>query len=188
MGRLIIKSIVKKIKIGTDANMAFHKFLNEFNQWWPKEYTWSQDKLKDIWIDGKENRLCTEIGPYGFRCDWGRVIKLIENKKIEIKWQINSKREPVPDPNKASDVKVKFVSNEDTTTIELEHLNFENHGNGAKDYRKWWIQNKDGTIFWAAIRDIARKNKEWIYQAAASPASACACGWMFTWFKRCEVL
>lgn len=92
--------------------------------------------MKDIWIDGKENRLCTEIGPYGFRCDWGRVIKLIENKKIEIKWQINSKREPVPDPNKASDVKVKFVSNEDTTTIELEHLNFENHGNGAKDYRK----------------------------------------------------
>ena len=64
--------------------------MNELNEWWPKEYTWSQDKLKEIRINGQKDGLCTEIGPYGFRCDWGRVTELTENEKIKLKWQIRA--------------------------------------------------------------------------------------------------
>lgn len=99
-----MKGITKRLKIGIPSDIAFKKFVNELNKWWPKKYTWSQDKLEDIWIDGQKDGFCTEIGPYGFRCDWGRVTDLTENKKIMIKWQISPKREPVPNPEKASDL------------------------------------------------------------------------------------
>lgn len=129
-----MKKIFKTLQIDAPAKKVFNQFVNEFNEWWPKEYTWSQDALQEIRIEPKMNGLCTEIGPYGFRCDWGRVTELTENR-IGLKWQISQRREPIPNPDKASDVKVSFVSQGDSTALNFEHVNFENHGEGSDDYR-----------------------------------------------------
>ena len=80
-----MEKISREFNLGIAREKAFQKFLNELNAWWPKEYTWSQDKLKEIRIDGQKDGLCTEIGPNGFRCDWGRVTELADN--IRIKWK-----------------------------------------------------------------------------------------------------
>ena len=130
-----MERITKRVEIGISSDIAFQKFVNELNEWWPKEYTWSQNKLKKIEIDSRKGGLCTEIGPNGFRCDWGTVSEYSENKKISLKWQISQKREPIPDKEKASDVKVSFVENGNSTMVSFEHFNFENHGEGADDYR-----------------------------------------------------
>ncbi|WP_439484191.1 SRPBCC domain-containing protein [Cyclobacterium plantarum] len=76
------------------------------------------------------------MGPFGFRCDWGRVTEITENKLIKLKWQISPDREPVPDPENASDLYVNFVQEENVTVLKFEHLNFENHGEGSADYKK----------------------------------------------------
>ena len=127
--------LIKQIKVGVPAEIAFKKFVNDLNKWWPPEYTWSQDKLKTITMDGRRNGLCTEIGPNGFRCDWGTVIEFQDNTRIGLKWQIGAHREPVPNPAKASDITVDFNQEDGTTTITFEHFNFENHGDGADEYR-----------------------------------------------------
>lgn len=131
-----MENIIKKLKIGIPSDMAFQKFVNELNEWWPKAYTWSQDKLQKIEIDGRKNGLCTEIGPNGFRCDWGTVTEFTTNEKISLKWQIGPNREPIPNPDKASDLSVSFGENGDSTTMDFEHFNFENHGEDSADYRK----------------------------------------------------
>jgi uncharacterized protein YndB with AHSA1/START domain len=131
-----MEKITKKLKLGISPDIAFQKFVNELNEWWPKEYTWSQDKLKEIKIDGRKDGLCMEIGPNGFRCDWGTVIEFTDNEKIRLKWQISPKREPVPNPENASDLSVDFTQEGSSTTIKFEHFNFENHGEGSDDYRK----------------------------------------------------
>ena len=148
-----MKKISKEINVAISADKAFQKFVNELNEWWPKEYTWSQDKLKEIRIDSRVGGLCSEIGPHGFRCDWGRVTDLTENKKIELKWQISPNREPVPDPEKASDIQIVFKENDDSTTVQFEHRNFENHGDGAEDYRKMM----DGKQGWDFILDAYKQ-------------------------------
>lgn len=141
--------IFKELKIEISKEKAFEKFLNEIHHWWPKAYTWSQDKLQDIRIDGKKDGLCTEIGPHGFRCDWGRVMELTENKKVVLKWQIGPRREPIPDPEKASDIEIVFTGNDKLTTIEFEHLNFENHGEGSEEY----LRMMDSLQGWDYILD-----------------------------------
>ena len=130
-----MEPITKRLRIGISSDIAFQKFVNELNKWWPKEYTWSQDKLREIKINGRKDGLCTEIGPNGFRCDWGTVQECIKNEKIRLKWQISPKREPVPNPDQASDLNVDFISEGSSTTIKLEHFNFDNHGEGSEDYK-----------------------------------------------------
>lgn len=133
-----VATISRILIINIASENAFKKFLNEFSKWWPREYTWSQDVLMDIWIDGRQDGLCTEMGPYGFRCDWGRVTELVGNKKICLKWQISPKREPIPNSEKASDIQFEFKKGgrSSTTILEFEHWNFENHGEEGKDYLK----------------------------------------------------
>ena len=131
---MIMNSVSISVTVNIPANQAFHIFVNEINLWWPKEYTWSQDKLHDIYIEGKENGLCTEVGPYGFRCDWGRVTFYSEGKRVDLKWQVNPKREPVPDPEKASDINIEFSARDNFTLVEFKHFNFENHGNDTGLY------------------------------------------------------
>ena len=130
-----MEKITMEFTVKIAKEKAFSKFLRDLNQWWPKKYTWSQDKLAEIRIDGQKDGLCTEIGPYGFRCDWGRVKELSENEKIELKWQISPKREPIPNPEKASDIKIVFSENGEMTNVKFEHRNFEKHGEGAEEYR-----------------------------------------------------
>lgn len=127
--------ISKKITVNLVVKETYQKFINECNEWWPREFTWSQNMLHEISIDDRKDGLCTEIGPFGFRCDWGRVTDLEEDTFIEMKWQIGSSREPVPNPDKASDVLIEFVEDEEGTQISLQHFNFGNHGEGAVDYR-----------------------------------------------------
>jgi len=110
--------------------------VNEFNEWWPAEYTWSKDTLKEIRIDGRTGGLCTEIGPFGFRCDWGRVTKFVDNEIIEFKWQISPNREPIPNPEKAGEIRIQFLQDGDSVSLKLEHVNFENYGEGSDDYMK----------------------------------------------------
>lgn len=127
--------VTKKIIVQARPHAAFKSFVHNLNAWWPKEYTWSGDKLVEIRIDPRVNGLCTETGPFGFRCDWGRVTEFAENLRLTFTWQISPMRIPEPNPGKASLVTVLFTeSSHEVTNITLIHSNFDNHGHGAAGY------------------------------------------------------
>ncbi|ETZ23030.1 SRPBCC family protein [Pedobacter sp. V48] len=127
--------LTKTIKVKLPQEHVFNLFLSNINDWWPNTYTWSKEVLKEIKIEPFIGGLCTETGPHGFRCDWGRVADLIAPGRIHLKWQISPQRIPEPDPAKASDLEISFrQTSEAETTIELQHFNFENHGKGAQEY------------------------------------------------------
>lgn len=129
--------IFKKINIDVPTDEAFYVFVHELAKWWPKEYTWSQETLRNISIAPYLNGPCTELGPFGFRCDWGRVTAYEERKRINFKWQISPQRVPEPNPDKASEVEVVFQSvDQQNTIVEFVHKNFKNHGEGAAGYQQ----------------------------------------------------
>ena len=142
-----MKPVTKKITVLKDKKTAFDNFVNRLKEWWPREYTWSQDKLADIRITPGTGGLCTEIGPHNFRCDWGRGTAFEEHCQISFTWQISPKRVPEPDPNKASQVTVKFVEKtESEIEVELIHADFQNHGNGVEAYQQA-MESPDGWDF-----------------------------------------
>jgi len=132
----MIKSVVKTVEVPLSISKAYDAFIDEIHAWWPQAYTWSQDQLEKIFIERGVDGLCTEIGPYGFRCDWGRVTALSENERIQMKWQISPNREPIPNPALASDIDIQFDEKGSALTqIRFEHSHFEHHGEEAQHYR-----------------------------------------------------
>jgi hypothetical protein len=116
---------------------AFDGFALRLHEWWPAEYTWSGEVLESIGIEPRIDGLCFERGPHGFVCNWGRAVTWEPPMQVTLLWQINPDRTPQPDPVKASEVVVHFLSGQgDRTRIEIEHRHFDRHGDGAAAYRE----------------------------------------------------
>jgi|Tabmets5t2r1_1033131.scaffolds.fasta_scaffold22216_2 uncharacterized protein YndB with AHSA1/START domain len=121
------------VSVNLEPDQAFDLFARRLAAWWPPEYSWSQDVLEEIGIEPHEGGMCFERGPHGFRCDWGRVLAWEPPRRLLIAWQISPRREPEPNPAKASEVEVLFdADGEGGTTVAVEHRAFDRHGDGAE--------------------------------------------------------
>jgi uncharacterized protein YndB with AHSA1/START domain len=131
-----VDPIRRTLTVAAPPDQAFSAFTEELGTWWPSEYTWSGDVLDTIAIEPREGGRCFERGPHGFECDWGRVLACERPRRLVFAWQISPRREPVPDPERASEVEVRFEPDgESGTRVELEHREFERHGDDAEGYR-----------------------------------------------------
>jgi uncharacterized protein YndB with AHSA1/START domain len=118
------------------VEQAFTTFTEGFTEWWPQDYTWSGELLEMIAIEPRKDGRCFEIGPHGFHCDWGRVLQWEPSERIVFTWQIRPDRVPEPNPEKASEVEVRFrAEGASETNVELEHRAFGRHGEGGEAYR-----------------------------------------------------
>src|SRR5215212_5447469 len=131
-----IESIRHIIEMGLPMERAFAFFTEHFALWWPREYSWGGEVLEDIGLELRQGGLCYERGPHGFRSDWGRVIVWDPPRHLVLAWQISPRREPEPNPAKASTLEITFVADTPARTrMILEHRDFERHGEGASEYR-----------------------------------------------------
>ncbi len=132
----IFESINAVVNVNVNQRDAFVAFTEHFQLWWPKAYTLSKDTLSEIGIEPSEGGFCFEIGPHGFRCDWGRVLQWDPAEALRFTWQLGANSAPQPNPDLASEVSVCFKQNEDgSTRVVLTHKNIERHGEGAAQYR-----------------------------------------------------
>lgn len=123
--------------VPASAAAAFERFARGLQVWWPREYTWSGEVLERIEIVPEEGGACYEVGPFGFRCDWGRVLAWEPPGRLVLAWHIAPDRTPEPDPERASEVELCFVEEgEDRTRVELTHRKFHRHGDGGEGYRE----------------------------------------------------
>jgi uncharacterized protein YndB with AHSA1/START domain len=126
----------RTVTVPAPAERAFEAFTTGLAGWWPPEYTWARDVLETIAIEPRQGGRCFERGPHGFECDWGRVLAWDPPRRLLFTWQIGPDRVPEPNPEKASEVEVRFVENGDASTrVELEHRAFARHGDDGEGYR-----------------------------------------------------
>jgi uncharacterized protein YndB with AHSA1/START domain len=72
----------------------------------------------------------------GRECDWGRVLASERPHRIVLSWQIRPDFTPEIDPERASEVEIRFVADgPDRTRVEIEHRALERHGEGWKSMR-----------------------------------------------------
>ncbi|MFI6261496.1 SRPBCC family protein [Micromonospora sp. NPDC051006] len=126
------------LSVPVPAERAFAVFTEALTDWWVSEYTWSGPQaLAELGMEPRAGGMLYEIGPYGFRADWGRVLTWDPPRRLVFTWQIGPDRSPVPDPAHASEVEVLFLADEpEQTRLELEHRHFDRHGEAAEGYRK----------------------------------------------------
>lgn len=135
-GERAIEPMRRIVNIDCSVERAYAAFTEGFSEWWPQDYTWSGELLETISIEPREGGRCFEIGPQGFHCDWGRVLRWAPPERIAFTWQIRPDRVPEPNPDHASEVEVRFTAQGASgTKVELEHRAFNRHEEGAEAYR-----------------------------------------------------
>lgn len=131
-----IAPLQTNVTVSLPPKVAFDRFTADFGSWWPAEFSWSQpDLLQSIGMQCRLNGLLSEIGPHGFRIDWGRIVEWAPPSSLSFLWQISAERVPVPDPEQASRVSVVFSPTAAGTTVEVAHGDWERHGRDAGTYR-----------------------------------------------------
>lgn len=132
----MIEPITAAVDVPLSPLAAYRRFVDELDAWWPRAYTWSGEALERIVMEGRPGGACSEFGPHGFRCDWGRVLDVEPGAFVTFSWQIAPTRAPAPDPARASRVHVTFAAlPAGGTRVTLVHEGFERHGEGAAAYR-----------------------------------------------------
>ena len=122
-------SLRASVTVAVGADVAFQVFTERIADWWVREFTWSGPACLDrIVIEPRPGGKAYEVGPHGFRLDWGRVLVWQPPQRLVLSWQIAPDRVPQPDPTRASEVEVHFHARSGITRVNLEHRCFDRHG------------------------------------------------------------
>jgi uncharacterized protein YndB with AHSA1/START domain len=115
---------------------AFEVFTSDMASWWPADKHILQGELAEMEFEPRAGGRIIDRGVDGTECAWARVLAYEPPDRIVFSWDITLSWQIETDPEKASEVEVRFVAESETRTrVELEHRHLERHGDGWESMR-----------------------------------------------------
>ena len=83
----------------------------------------------------------------GTECRWARVLAYEPPNRLLFSWDINGRWQIETDPEKTSEVEVRFIAESaERTRVELEHRNLDRHGDGWEGVREGVASGAAGRV------------------------------------------
>src|ERR1022692_1431186 len=126
----------KAVLVEAPLSKAFDIFTEGHGTWWPMATHHLGDQIpKTVVLEPHAGGRWFQRAEDGSECNWGKVLLWDRPNKIVLAWQIGANWQS--DPNKTSEVEVRFLPETSVTTrVELEHRLIEQHGPEAETIRK----------------------------------------------------
>ena len=135
-GSVMVRPVRKSITVKASVERAFRVFTEEFDSWWPKSHHIGNSPLNRAVVEGWVGGRCYSEQEDGTDCPWGSVLVWEPPNRFVMAWQITPAWKYEPDLAKSSEVEVRFTAEGDgITRVDLEHRNFERHGEGGDSMR-----------------------------------------------------
>ncbi len=130
-------SVRQSILVEAPIERAFFVFTEGIGSWFPSEYNLLSVDIAERVFEPRAGGRIYDRGTDGSECHWGRVMTYEPPSRVIFSWDISPQRQVETDPDKTSEVEVKFTAESaDRTRVELEHRNLDRHGDG-------WEQTRD---------------------------------------------
>ena len=127
-----------QIVVEVPVEHAFRVFTEQFDQIKPREHNLLGVPLADTVFETHVGGAVFDRGVDGSECRWARVLVFEPPERFVISWDITPQWQLETDPDKTSEVEVRFVSEgPGVTRVELEHRHLDRHGSG-------WESERDG--------------------------------------------
>jgi uncharacterized protein YndB with AHSA1/START domain len=129
-------SVSTSIVVEAPIARAFSVFTDGIGTWWSPDHHILQAELAEMVFEPRVGGHVYDRGVDGSECRWARVLAYEPPTHVVISWDINLNWELETDPEKTSEVEVRFTAEgPDRTRVELEHRNLERHGEGWERMR-----------------------------------------------------
>ncbi len=131
-------SVRHEIVVPTGAERAFTLFTERFDAVKPREHNLLPVDIEETVFEPRVGGHIYDRGVDGSECRWARVLAYEPPDRVTFSWDISPHWQIETDPEKTSEVEVRFVAETpDRTRVELEHRHLDRHGDG-------WESARDG--------------------------------------------
>jgi uncharacterized protein YndB with AHSA1/START domain len=129
-------SVRTSVTVEAPVERAFEIFTKDMKSWWPPEHHILASELVDTVVEPQPGGAIYDVGADGSTCRWGTVVAYEPPARFAFQWNINLQWQIELDPAKTSEVDVRFVAeNASTTVVELQHRHLDRHGDGWETMR-----------------------------------------------------
>jgi uncharacterized protein YndB with AHSA1/START domain len=134
----------KKIVVDASIERAFRVFTDRFGDFKPPEHNLLGAPITETVIEGRVGGRIYDRAEDGSECRWARILAYDPPTRVVFSWDIGPTWQLESDPERASEVEVRFVAEgPDRTRVELEHRNIDRHGPGWEGVREG-VDSDDG--------------------------------------------
>jgi uncharacterized protein YndB with AHSA1/START domain len=138
-------SIRHEVVVEAPIERAFSVFTKGFGSFKPPEHNMLGVDIAETVFELREGGNVYDRGVDGSECRWARVLAYEPPNRVVISWDISPQWQIETDPEKTSEVDVRFIAEApDRTRVELEHRNIDRHGEGWEAVR----EGVDGDAGW----------------------------------------
>ena len=130
-------SVRHEVVVDAPIEHAFSVFTDDFGSFKPPEHNMLAVDIAETvfepWVGGR----IFDRGVDGSECHWARVLAFEPPDRVVISWDISPQWQTEDDPEKTSEVEVRFVAEDSgRTRVELEHRNLDRHLEGWEAVRE----------------------------------------------------
>ena len=130
-------SVRTSIVVEAPLERAFSVFTDGIGSWFPPEYNLLDVEIAERVFEPRVGGRVYDRGADGSECHWARVLAYEPPERVVISWDISPHWQIETDPDKTSEVEVRFISESpERTRVELEHRNLDRHGEGWEHARE----------------------------------------------------
>jgi uncharacterized protein YndB with AHSA1/START domain len=131
-------TVVLSIVVDAPLERAFHVFVDDFDRIKPREHNMLAVDIQETVFEPRVGGRIVDRGVDGSECRWARVLVFEPPDRLVFSWDISPQWQIESDPEKTSEVEVRFIAESpERTRVELEHRNLDHHGPG-------WDAARDG--------------------------------------------
>ena len=129
-------AVQTSIVVDVPQEKAFTFFTQEIAKWWPPEHHILEGELAEMVFEPRVGGHIYDRATNGNECRWSRVLAYDPPERVVFSWDIALNWQIEVDPDKTSEVEIRFVPDGDNRTrVELEHRNLDRHGDGWEAMR-----------------------------------------------------
>jgi len=129
-------SVRSSVDVLAPIERAFRVFTEDIGSWWDPTHHILEGELAEMVFEPRVGGHVYDRGVDGSECRWARVLAYEPPHRFVISWDVSVQWRLETDPDKTSEVEVRFVELDgDHTRVELEHRNIERHGPGWEEMR-----------------------------------------------------
>lgn len=128
-------TVLLDVTVDVPVGTAFRLFTEHFDQVKPREYNLLDVPIEETVLEPRVGGHIYDRAADGTTCRWARVLAFEPPLRLVFTWDISPRWQLETDPDRCSEVEVRFLAEGDTRTrVELEHRHLDRHGEGWEGY------------------------------------------------------